>query len=147
MCDIGRFLPNEPYQSRFSRRAVLFMLRKQLMLSRIAISLALVAAFFVASEGPASSACIFVNASIQKACASACGANKCCCQTSQNRTGSRTQPLATTSSHQKNFIALTAFVPKGTVNQLHASERSGFSIAEHSWHSPPTLALLCIRLI
>src|SRR5207247_1916094 len=116
------------------------------MLSRITVSLALVATLIVASEASTSSACILVNSPSQKACAPACCANKSCCQTSQKRTGAPAQPLTSAGSYQQNLVALP-IVSTGTVDRLRVTEISAFSIIEHSWHSPPTLALLCIRLI
>ena len=119
----------------------------QLMLSRITVSLTLVAMLIVASQRSASPACILVNAPSQKACAPACCANKSCCETSQKRTGAPAQPLAASGSHQENFAMLTPVVSNGNVEQPRATEISGFSIAEHFWHSPATLTLICIRLI
>jgi len=55
--------------------------------------------------------------------------------------------LATPNSQQQNFVALAQLVSTEKVEQLRPREISGFSIAEYSWHSPETLALLCIRLI
>jgi hypothetical protein len=54
--------------------------------------------------------------------------------------------LTTAGSSQQNLIALPV-VSTGSIDRPHLTEISGFSIAEHSWHPPSTLALLCIRLI
>lgn len=147
LSNIVRFLS----KYRLSRRPVstrgVIHATNQLMVSRITVSLALVAALIVASERSASPACVLVNAPSQKACARACCSNKCCCETSQKRTEAPVQPLATPGSHQENFVALTAVVSNGHVFQLRATEIPGFSIAEHLRHSPATLTLICIRLI
>ena len=116
------------------------------MFSRVIVSLALVAAIFVASERSTTASCLFPNSPSHKLCAPCC-AKKACCQTSNKRTPEPVQPLSTTSSLQKNFVALTAVVPTGKVEQPRATEISDFSLAEHSRHSPEPLALLCIRLI
>jgi len=117
------------------------------MIGRATASLVLVAAMFAASERSVSATCILASARSQKACAPACCANKSCCQTSQKRAGDPAQPLATTSSQQQNFVALAQLVSSGSVERPRPREISRFSIAEYSWHSPETLALLCIRLI
>lgn len=147
MPNIERFLLIAPKRRRAVRPTAFVVLRVTLMLTRITLSLVLVAAVTVASERSASPACVLVNAPSQKACARACCANKSCCETSQKRTGAPTQPLAASGSHQENFVALTAVVSNGHVFPLRATEIPGFSIAEHLRHSPATLALLCIRLI
>jgi hypothetical protein len=117
------------------------------MFSRVTVSLALIAAMLVATERSVTATCILVNSSSQKACAAPCCANKSCCQTSKSRTGEPAQPLSTTSSLQKNFVTLTAIVPTGKVERPRAVEIPVSFENEQSWHSPETLALLCIRLI
>ena len=121
--------------------------RKQSMVSRITISLALVAAIFVVSEGSTMASCNLPYAQNQKSCASPCCVKHPCCETSQKRTQDPVQPFSTANAVQKNFVALTAIVPSGKVEQPRASEISSFSLVEHLRHSPETLALLCIRLI
>jgi hypothetical protein len=117
------------------------------MFGRLTVSLALVATLIVASARATSLACVLVNVPSHKACASACCANKSCCQTSPKRTGESTQPLAAVGSNQQNLVALAPLISSGSADQLRATEIPGFSIAKISWHSPETLALLCIRLI
>lgn len=117
------------------------------MFGRITVSLALFAVMFTASARSTSATCILVNSPSQKACAPACCKNKSCCETSRKRTGDPVQPFSARNSLQKDFVVLMAVVPTGKVEQPRASEISGFSFAERLGHSPPTLALLCIRLI
>jgi hypothetical protein len=121
--------------------------RKQLMFSRVTVSLAVIAAMLVATERSATASCILVNSPSQKACAVPCCANKVCCETSKNRAGEPTQPLSTANSLQNNVIALAATVPTGKIVLPRAVEIYTSFESEQSWHSPETLALLCIRLI
>src|SRR5581483_3831703 len=102
------------------------------MVSRVTASLVLVAAIFVASERPVSSACILVNAPSKKSCAPACCAKKFCCHASQKKTTEPVQPLATPNSQQQNFVALAQVVSSERVEQLWPRETSGFSITEYS---------------
>jgi hypothetical protein len=117
------------------------------MLGRITISLALVAAIFVASEGSTMASCNLPYTPNHKSCGSPCCMKQPCCETSQNRTQDPVQPFSTANSLQKTFVALTSIVSTGKIEQPRASEISSFSVVEHLWHSPETLALLCIRLI
>jgi len=116
------------------------------MLSRIVVSLTLVAAIFVASERSTTASCIRPDTPSHKACASACCAKNPCCETSQKRAHDPV-PFSTTNSLQKDFVALTAGVPTARVALPRAAEILDFDLCEHSRHSPETLALLCIRLI
>src|SRR5262245_43167127 len=116
------------------------------MLSRIAVSLTLVTAILFA-ESSASSTCVVLNAPSQKACASPCCGTKPCCATSEKR-DTESVPLFTTStSSQQSFVASTPAVADVQVAPPPAFERSQFPLADVNWHSPETLALLCIRLI
>ena len=65
---------------------------------------------------------------------------------SQKRTGPPVQPLAKSSSHQQNIASLASTVPVAVFNYAK-DESLIFSSAEVSAHSPPPLALICIRLI
>ena len=117
--------------------------RSQPMLGRIAVSLMLVVAILIAQRS-ASATCVFVNAPNQKVCGSPCCATTPCCATSEKRdTGS--VPF-TTSTSQQNFVASTPVVSDVQVPRLSPTERSHFPEADVEWHSPETLALLCIRL-
>jgi len=117
------------------------------MFGRITLSLALIAALFIASERALAVTCVLPGTSTHKACPFACCAKKACCETLPKRAADPVQPLSTTNVLQKNFVALTAIIPTGKVEQPRAAKISGFSLAEHSRHYPETLALLCVRLI
>ena len=142
-----RFLCFEPQIQPIGSTLSLSHARKQLMTSRITASLVLIAAMCVASARVASPACILVNMPSQKACAAACCANKSCCETSQKRGSEPVQPLATTSSQQQNLVAFTSLILTSEVAQPPSRDISNFSVTEDRWHSPDTLALICIRLI
>src|SRR4030095_6030558 len=115
------------------------------MLDRITVSLTLVVAILIA-ESSASSTCGLVNSPNQKACVSPCCATKPCCATSQKR-DTESIPLFTAStSSPQNLVAWTPAVADVQVTPP-AIDRSHFPVADVQWHSPETLALLCIRLI
>src|SRR5262245_23241356 len=116
------------------------------MLGRIAVSLTLVAAIIFA-EISVSSTCALPNAPNQKACASPCCATKPCCATSEKRDTESVPPFATSTSLQQNFVAFTPAASSVQVAQPPTIDRSHFPVADIQWHSPETLALLCIRLI
>jgi hypothetical protein len=116
------------------------------MLGKIAVSLMLVPAILFA-EGSASASCALLSAPGQKACASPCCATKPCCATSEKRDAEKVPPFAASASFQSGFVAATPAVADVQVTRPTAIERSHVPAADLLWHSPETLALLCIRLI
>jgi len=116
------------------------------MLGKIGISVTIVAALVLGAVRLPAATCILSNAPSEKACTMGCCANKSCCKTSHQRTGLPAQSLAKASSDQQNIATLpaivTAMVSSGPVKDLFV-----FSSAECGKHSPPPLALSCIRLI
>jgi len=127
------------------RHVVLLVIQTKAMLSRITISLVLAAALVSAPMCVSARPCILSNASNPKACQSDCCANKTCCATSPKNTAPIAQPLAKSGSNQQNIVTLPA-VFSVAVDQP-ALESPVFQSAECTAHSPPTLALICIRLI
>jgi hypothetical protein len=122
------------------------MLESHLMLGRIAVSLTLVLAIIIA-EASVSSTCVLLNAPNQKACASPCCPTKPCCTTSGKRNTESMPPFATSTYAQQSFVASTPAVSNIQVAPPPATDKSHFAVADVHWHSPETLALLCIRLI
>jgi hypothetical protein len=117
------------------------------MFTRATIPLALAAAMLVAPMRLPAPACILTNMPSEKACSAQCCANKACCQTSQKRTSPPLQPLATVGLQQQNIAALPAVIAVTEVPGL-SIDRSGTSLSlKTSTSHPPTLALICIRLI
>ena len=116
------------------------------MLGRIVVSLTLVAAILFA-ETSASSSCVLLGAPNQKACASPCCATKPCCATSEKRDTESVPPFGPSTSSQQAFVASSPVVADVQVAPPTATDRSHFPVADVQWHSPETLALLCIRLI
>jgi hypothetical protein len=116
------------------------------MLSRIMISVALAVALVAAPARISARSCILVHAPTQKACQPACCANKTCCQTSPKNTSPAAQPLAKSGSDQGNIATLPSPVALAVLSYAPA-ESFVFSSADCTAHSPPTLALICIRLI
>src|SRR6476661_3304136 len=127
------------------RRRVSDVLEKRLMLGRIAVSLTLVAAILFAGRS-VSSPCVLLSPPNQKACASPCCGTKRCCATSEKRDTESVPLVTTSSSSQQSFVASTPAVADVQVVPP-AINRSHFPVADVQWHSPATLALLCIRLI
>jgi len=117
------------------------------MLSRIIVSLAMTAVLFVAQAGFAAPSCILSSPPTQQACKPGSCANKTCCATSNQHKSTPAHPLAkSNSSYEVNAIpvALPVTIPP---NLEVASQKFLLSNAAFGAHSPPTLALICIRLI
>jgi hypothetical protein len=116
------------------------------MLNRIMISVVMAAALIAAPVSVSARSCILVNASSQKACQPGCCANKACCATSKKNTAPIFQPLAKSASAQQDIATLPPAV--AFVGLCPAARTlSVFSSRDCTAHSPPTLALICIRLI
>src|SRR5262249_55987678 len=120
--------------------------KKHLMLGRIAVSLALVAAI-VTAESSVSATCVLLNAPNPKACVSPCCATKPCCATSGKRNTESVPPFTTSTSSQQSLVAFAPAVSDVQVAPPPATDRSHFAIASVQWHSRKTLAVLCVRLI
>jgi hypothetical protein len=116
------------------------------MLNRIIISVAVAATLIAAPVSVSARSCILSNAPSEKACQSDCCANKTCCATSPKNTASAFQPLAKSASDQQNIATLPSAV--AFVRLCPADGTSSvFSSRDCTAHSPPPLALICIRLI
>ena len=116
------------------------------MFGKNSISLMLATALVIgAVRLPAAAPCILSNAPVEKTCAMDCCKNISCCETSQQRTAPPVQPLARAGSDQQNILTL----PTAPVAVFNYVEEPSFifSSAARSAHSPPPLALICIRLI
>src|ERR1700682_2183911 len=116
------------------------------MLSKIGMSGVLAIALFVAPAQPSTASCILINAPSEKPCDMGCCANKSCCETSQKNTAPATQPLAKSGVDQQINLISPSSVVIATLHQ-DLIEFPAFSSAEWTAHSPPPLALICIRLI
>jgi len=115
--------------------------------SRIIVSVAMTAVLFTAPMGLTARSCILSSAPVQEACKPTCCANKTCCATSSEHKSTPAHPLAKAdSSYDVNAasVALPVIVPPSTES---ASEQFLPFNAALGAHSPPTLALICIRLI
>jgi hypothetical protein len=115
------------------------------MFSGTSISVLLATAVFVAPMRLPAASCILSNAPSEKACLPGCCANKACCKTSHKNTTPPAQPFAKSGSDQ-NVVAIPSTVSAIALIQA-AADSSVFSSAECTAHSPPPLALICIRLI
>ena len=115
--------------------------------SRIIVSVAMTAVLFTAPMGLTARSCIVSSAPAQQACKPGSCANKACCATSSEHKSTPAHPLAKAdSSYDVNAasIALPVIVPP---SPEVASQKFLLSNASVGEHSPPTLALICIRLI
>jgi hypothetical protein len=117
------------------------------MLGKIGISVAIVAALVLGAVRLPVAACILSNAPAEKACTMGCCANMACCMTSHKGTGLPVQPLAKSGVNQQNIGAIPATVAVTLVTPLAMAPSHVFSSADGIAHSPPPLALICIRLI
>jgi hypothetical protein len=116
------------------------------MLGKIGTSVVVATALFLGAVRLPAVPCILSNAPSEKACAPGCCKNKSCCETSHQRTAPPVQPLAKAGSNQQNIATFAATGPVAVFDQA-ATELFVFPSAECSTHSPPPLALICIRLI
>ena len=91
--------------------------------------------------------CIVSNTRSEKACTLGCCANKTCCETSSERTGPPIPPLAKTSPDQQNVSAIAAIVGAALATPFATGSLVFRPSTEGRAHSPPPLALICIRLI
>jgi hypothetical protein len=116
------------------------------MLSRIITSAAMAAALITAPVSLTARSCILSSAPAQQACKPGCCANKTCCATSSEHKSTPSHPLTKADSSYKvnaTSVALAVVPP----SPEFGTQRIQVSNAESSAHSPPTLALICIRLI
>ena len=116
------------------------------MLSRMVLSIAMATALVTAPVSLTARSCIFSSTPEQQACKPGCCANKTCCATSSEHKSTPSQPLTKgDSSYKVNAtpVALPIVPPSPGAG---AQQFPAFN-AESSAHSPPTLALICIRLI
>ena len=131
----------------FLRLAVELVLYANSLLSRIMISMVAAVALVAGPVGSAARSCILSSAPVQQACQSSCCANKNCCATSSKNTAPSSQPLAKADSNYKvnaTSIAIPAVV---SPSREFGVQHFLLSNAASGAHSPPTLALICIRLI
>ncbi len=116
------------------------------MLGRITISLAMAVALMATPFHVSARSCIVFDTAMNKACQPACCANKTCCATSPKNTAPASQPLAKSVSDQQNVAALSSQSALALLTPV-AIASSFFSFEDSAAHSPPRLALTCIRLI
>jgi len=116
------------------------------MLGRITISLAMAVALMATPFHVSARSCIVFDTAMNKACQPACCANKTCCATSPKNTAPVSQPLAKSASAQQNIATLPSSVAFVGLDPGARTSRV-FSSRDCTAHSPPTLALTCIRLI
>ena len=115
------------------------------MLVRITISLAMAVALMATPFQVSARSCIVSDTAVNKACQPACCANKTCCATSPKNTAPASQPLAKSVSDQQN-VAVSSQSALALLSPV-AIASSFFPFEDSAAHSPPRLALTCIRLI
>jgi len=103
-------------------------------------------ALFTAPVSFAARSCILSSAPVQKACKPACCANKTCCATSSEHKSTPSNPLTKADSSYK-VNATSIALPVVPPSPESGAQRFAVSNTGTSAHSPPTLALICIRLI
>ena len=117
------------------------------VLSRIAISFLVAMTLPVAAMPLSARSCILSNVASEKACKPGCCANKKCCETSEKNRATPSQPLAKSAADQQNIAAWPPATSIVDVDQ-DTTPKSVLRLgANCPSHSPPTLALICIRLI
>jgi hypothetical protein len=117
-----------------------------LTVRELTISFAIVATLFCASVRLPAAPCIVTNTPGPKACEPGCCKNKKCCETSHERTGPASQPLAKAGLDQQNLVPLALPISAPSLLSL-PNEKQVASYAEPTTHSPPRLPLLCTFLI
>jgi hypothetical protein len=107
----------------------------------------MVAAMLPVAAMPLSArSCILSNVASEKACKPGCCANKKCCETSEKNRATPSQPLAKSGADQQNIIASCSATAVVGMDQ-DTTPKLVLRLGGNSSHSPPTLALICIRLI
>jgi hypothetical protein len=107
----------------------------------------MVAAMLPVAAMPLSArSCILSNVASEKACKLGCCANKKCCETSEKNRATPSQPLAKSGADQQNIIASCSATAVVGMDQ-DTTPKLVLRLGGNSSHSPPTLALICIRLI
>jgi hypothetical protein len=117
------------------------------MAGRITLSLLLAMTIVLAPVSLSARPCVLINAPSEKACQPACCANKACCETSPKNTSAPSQPLAKSHSVAKLDAASAATLISILPSHATGTEQFSHFIASCYAHAPPTLALICIRLI
>ncbi len=109
--------------------------------------MAMAAALFTAPVGFAARSCILSSPPAQQACKPGCCANKPCCAASNENKSTSSQPLANADSSYKLNAACVALPTAISLSREFGAQPFPISNAASGAHSPPTLALICIRLI
>jgi hypothetical protein len=115
------------------------------MIGKITVSVAAGVMLFSATVRLPATPCFVTNTPSEKACQPDCCANEACCATSYQRTGSPVQPLSKSNTDQA-FATIPAITSVAFLVREAIQSNVGSSEA-CSAYSPPTLALICIRLI
>jgi hypothetical protein len=116
------------------------------MLGRIITLVAMAVALIEAPVSLPARSCILSSAPVQQSCKPACCANKTCCATSNQHKSTPSQPLTKgDSSYKVNATPVALLVVPPSLES--GAQHFVFSTAASGAHSPPTLALICIRLI
>jgi hypothetical protein len=116
------------------------------MLTRIAISVAMLAALGAVPVYVSARSCVVSDSPVQKACKPGCCANKSCCATSTKRTAPASQPFAKSSAGSElnaTFAAAFAAIAPGFVSL----DRQSLQRAPLCAIAQPRLAVLCTFLI
>jgi len=108
--------------------------------------MAMTAALVTAPVSLSARSCILSSAPVQQACHLGCCAYKTCCAPSSQHKSNPSQPLTKTDSVYK-VNATAVVLPVVSPNPESGAQQFPAFNAERSAHSPPTLALICIRLI
>jgi hypothetical protein len=129
------------------RHLALPVLKDVCMLSRFAFSLLLAITLPLAATPLSARSCILSNVASEKACKPGCCANKTCCATSTRNKSTPSQPLTKADSSYKLDATCAALPAAISASREYATELFQLFNTASSGHSPPTLALICIRLI
>jgi len=117
------------------------------VLSRTVISVIVAMTLPLGATPLSARACILSNVASEKACKPGCCANKKCCETSEKNRATPSQPLAKSGTDQQNIAACPPVTSIMGVDQDTTLKSVLHLGANCPSHSPPTLALICIRLI
>jgi hypothetical protein len=104
------------------------------------------AVLFTAPMGLTARSCILSSAPAQQACKPGSCANKTCCATSSDHKSTSSQPLTKADSSYKVNATSVALLVVPAIPEFGGQRFQVFN-AESEAHSPPPLALICIRLI
>ena len=142
-----RLEPNGMKPMRRSERSDAHSRPARSVTRRVLLAVLAAVALVAAPIGSAARSCILSSTPAEQPCKPACCANKTCCVTANEHKSTPTQPLGKADSNYKVSATSVALFLAISPSRESGAQTSLRSNAAFAVHSPPMLALICIRLI